>query len=136
MGAVDTISKSNLDVSRGLGLFFDELSTRIRAAASAKIVSHNQSKVVIANVRPGQENVFRPTNGAVHGTVLCIAASTGGPEALRSVRTQLPANIPPTLIVQHMQAFFTKDFAESLTQVCALPVREAVDGEPRSAACS
>lgn len=133
MGAVDVISKSNLDVSRGLGLLSDELSNRIRAAASAKIVSRNQSKVVSANVRPGQENVFRPASGGGHGTVLCIAASTGGPEALRSLLTQLPANIPPTLIVQHMPAFFTKNFAESLTQVCAFPVREAVDGEPLSA---
>jgi chemotaxis response regulator CheB len=133
MGAVDVISKSNLDVSRGLGLLSDELSNRIRAAASAKIVSRDQTKVVSANVRPGQGNVFRPASGGGHGTVLCIAASTGGPEALRSLLTQLPANIPPTLIVQHMPAFFTKNFAESLTQVCAFPVREAVDGVPLSA---
>jgi two-component system chemotaxis response regulator CheB len=63
------------------------------------------------------------------GLVLCIAASTGGPEALRQVLSHLPANIPPTLVVQHMPAFFTKNLARSLSQACAFPVREAQDGD-------
>lgn len=62
--------------------------------------------------------------------VLCIAASTGGPEALRHVLSQLPAQIPPTLIVQHMPAFFTKNLARSLSQGCSFPVVEAEDGAP------
>lgn len=63
------------------------------------------------------------------GLILCIAASTGGPEALRLVLSQLPANIPPTLVVQHMPALFTKNLARSLSQECAFPVREAEDGD-------
>jgi two-component system chemotaxis response regulator CheB len=65
--------------------------------------------------------------------VLAIAASTGGPEALRTLLTQLPSNIPPTLIVQHMPAFFTRSLAESLSSVCAFPVREAKSGDPLQA---
>ncbi|MBM3383310.1 MAG: chemotaxis protein CheB [Betaproteobacteria bacterium] len=61
--------------------------------------------------------------------VVCIAASTGGPEALRQVLSKLPANIPPTLVVQHMPALFTKNLARSLSQECAFPVREAADGD-------
>jgi two-component system chemotaxis response regulator CheB len=61
--------------------------------------------------------------------ILALAASTGGPEALRSVLTQLPANIPPTLIVQHMPPFFTQSLAESLNSVCPFEVREARNGD-------
>ena len=36
----------------------------------------------------------------------------------------------PVLIVQHMPAGFTTEFAESLDHICPLPVSEAKDGEP------
>lgn len=61
--------------------------------------------------------------------VLAIGASTGGTEALRAVLSRLPANVPPTVIVQHMPQFFTKSFAERLNSLCAMEVKEAEDGE-------
>ena len=63
--------------------------------------------------------------------VVCLAASTGGPEALETVLTALPANFPvPIAIVQHMPAFFTKQLARRLGEKCAIRVREAESGEP------
>ena len=61
--------------------------------------------------------------------IIAIGASTGGTEAVRRVLTQLPVDMPPILVVQHMPQHFTKLFAERLNQSCALEVREALDGD-------
>lgn len=68
-----------------------------------------------------------PTLQRVRAVV--VAASTGGPEALRIFLGGLPATMAvPVLVVQHMPAGFTKLLAERLDRQCALDVREAVNG--------
>ncbi|RYZ65307.1 MAG: response regulator, partial [Proteobacteria bacterium] len=62
--------------------------------------------------------------------IWCIGASTGGPPALTRILSSLPARIPPTLIVQHIPALFSKSFANSLNQLCPFTVKEVEDGEP------
>ncbi len=60
--------------------------------------------------------------------LVLIAASTGGPAALRTLCHGLSGKIEaPILIVQHMPAEFTGKLAESLNKTCALPVSEAAD---------
>ena len=54
-----------------------------------------------------------------------IGASTGGTETIKEVLTRLPANIPGTVIVQHMPPNFTKSFADRLNEICAIEVKEA-----------
>jgi two-component system chemotaxis response regulator CheB len=62
--------------------------------------------------------------------VLALGASTGGPDALETVLTGLPAAFAlPVLVVQHMPAGFTRQFAQRLASRSALDVREAVDGD-------
>jgi two-component system chemotaxis response regulator CheB len=55
--------------------------------------------------------------------------STGGKEALNTVLTKLPADMPPIVILQHIQAYFSKAFADRLHGLCQLEVREAVQGD-------
>ena len=62
--------------------------------------------------------------------ILAIGASTGGPPAIESVLTRMPAETPPIVIAQHMPAGFTKAFAERLDRMCAIRVVEAAGGEP------
>jgi two-component system chemotaxis response regulator CheB len=60
-----------------------------------------------------------------------MGVSTGGPAALARVLPALPADLgAPVLVVQHMPALFTAPLAASLAARCALPVKEAGDGEP------
>jgi two-component system, chemotaxis family, protein-glutamate methylesterase/glutaminase len=62
--------------------------------------------------------------------VVVIGVSTGGPAALEVLLPRLPGSFPlPILIVQHMPHLFTRLLAERLNSLCALPVREAGDGE-------
>jgi len=75
--------------------------------------------------------VITPTKEPGKIELIAIGISTGGPNALREVFQKISPNIKqPILVVQHMPAGFTKEFAESLNKICPLTVTEAVDGEP------
>jgi two-component system, chemotaxis family, protein-glutamate methylesterase/glutaminase len=64
--------------------------------------------------------------------VLVIGSSTGGPQALMSLVTELGPVIDrfPVLITQHMPPTFTTILAEHLARASRRPAHEAVDGEP------
>ncbi|OJF76500.1 MAG: chemotaxis response regulator protein-glutamate methylesterase [Treponema sp. CETP13] len=62
--------------------------------------------------------------------VIAWGISTGGPNALREVFAKLSSKIKqPMLVVQHMPAGFTEEFANSLDHICALTVKEASEGD-------
>lgn len=62
--------------------------------------------------------------------LVVVAVSTGGPNALAAVISELPADLPvPIMIVQHMPAVFTKVLADRLNQKAAITVKEAEQGE-------
>jgi two-component system chemotaxis response regulator CheB len=61
--------------------------------------------------------------------IIAIGASTGGTQALKAVLSRLPQVCPGLVIVQHMPERFTAAFAQRLTSICAIDVREAVDGD-------
>lgn len=60
--------------------------------------------------------------------IIAIGISTGGPNALRDVFKMIDPHLKqPILVVQHMPAGFTKEFANSLNRICPLEVCEAQD---------
>ena len=61
--------------------------------------------------------------------LIAMGASTGGTEALLAVLKELPGNLPPIAITQHMPPVFTEMYAERLDRLCAMEVREAKDGD-------
>ena len=63
--------------------------------------------------------------------IIAIGISTGGPNALRDVFKMIDPHLKqPVLVVQHMPAGFTKEFANSLNRICPLEVCEAQDEMP------
>ncbi|MEZ6063441.1 MAG: chemotaxis response regulator protein-glutamate methylesterase [Planctomycetaceae bacterium] len=63
--------------------------------------------------------------------IIAIGSSTGGPNALADVLSQLPGDLRvPIVIVQHMPPLFTKLLAERLDRSCPLTVREGTDRTP------
>ena len=59
-----------------------------------------------------------------------IGVSTGGPNALQYLFSQLPEDFPGTLIVvQHMPEGFTQMFARRLDECSAIEVKEARSGD-------
>ncbi len=62
--------------------------------------------------------------------IIAIGISTGGPNALQYVLSQIPADFGGTLlIVQHMPEGFTEMFARRLDECCAIEVQEARSGD-------
>jgi two-component system chemotaxis response regulator CheB len=85
----------------------------------------------VPSAMPTQANVkIRPFSPHAP-RVLLIGSSTGGPQALMSVVTELGAVIDryPVLITQHMPPTFTTILAEHLARSSKRPAHEAIDGE-------
>ena len=64
--------------------------------------------------------------------MLVIGSSTGGPQALMTLVTELGPVIDrcPVLITQHMPPTFTTILAEHLARSSRRPAHEGIDGEP------
>ncbi len=123
-GAVDVLAKPSGPYS--VGELHTTLSSRIRAAARAKLRK---------TAEPLRPIIQEKTAGAAidQTRLIGIGASTGGTEAIAQVLSQLPAEVPPILITQHIPPMFSKSFAQRLDKLCRMEVREAVDGDlPRS----
>ena len=62
--------------------------------------------------------------------IIAIGISTGGPNALRQLLPRIRNDLSlPILIVQHMPAGFTEEFAKSLDKISPLEIKEAEDGD-------
>lgn len=115
-GAIDYIKKPDL---KNLLMNTREIHEKLKVAAKAK---KNTGPVVAKKVIDVGGNINKEH-------IVLIGSSTGGVEAIRCVLEQLPNEIPPVLIVQHMPAFFTKSFAERLNTLVSFEVKEAEDND-------
>ncbi len=125
-GAVDILAKPSGPYS--VGELRNSLPARIRAAACTRRVAppvDDQPEAVAEPV----PSIIPSTAGYPTGTILAIGASTGGTIAIQHVLSRLPADIPGTVITQHIPAGFSLAFAKRLNQCCAMEVREAVQGD-------
>ena len=121
-GAVDFIQKPTALASERLLDMANDLVDKVKAAASARLRISDPAKTVSRLA-----GTVLKSRGAVDIVVLGI--STGGPQALRSLIPQLPAELPvPMAIVLHMPIGYTEMYARKLDEVSPLSVYEAVDG--------
>jgi two-component system chemotaxis response regulator CheB len=118
LGAMEFVDKSSVQPMSMLSLA-DELVTKIRALGGARVRSRPQ---------PKPAPVKAP--GRVAAQCVVIGASTGGPAALQTVVSGLPAAFPAAVvIVQHIPRGFSRSLAERLDARSAIPVREARHGD-------
>jgi two-component system chemotaxis response regulator CheB len=80
---------------------------------------------------PAPVALARRAFGVQAPRVLLVGSSTGGPQALMSLVTELGPVIDrfPVLITQHMPPTFTTILAEHLARASRRPAHEAADGE-------
>lgn len=82
----------------------------------------------LVEVSTAEAPISRQEAGVIE--LLAIGISTGGPNALRKMFALIDADFPvPIVVVQHMPAGFTLEFAKSLDRICPLEVKEASDGD-------
>ncbi|MHB8067866.1 MAG: protein-glutamate methylesterase/protein-glutamine glutaminase [Desulfobaccales bacterium] len=131
LGAVDYIVKPSGTISLSIAEIKDELVSKVRAAARARLKGKRYAlKGLAQRLRDDRgKGAARPVavrRGAAGEYLVVIGVSTGGPRTLEEILPQLPADFPwPVLVVEHMPAAFTKSFADRLDQLCALKVVEA-----------
>ena len=122
-GALDFVTKPH-DPTSHMEQIAGELIGKIKAAAKSQIVQLPEPQAKPRKVRPTTNKDEKPTR------VVAIGVSTGGPQALQYVLSQLSPHFPGTiLIVQHMPEGFTEMFARRLDETCAIEVKEARSGD-------
>ncbi|GAC1669140.1 MAG: chemotaxis response regulator protein-glutamate methylesterase [Candidatus Acidiferrum sp.] len=125
LGAIDFVAKPSEAAAGNLDTIAEELIAKIKVAKKAagrKLLTGAPKK------SPASKNVCRPA--LAPNRVIAIGISTGGPNALQFVLSQIPADFPPAiLIVQHMPEGFTEMFAKRLDECCDIDVHEAKSGD-------
>jgi two-component system, chemotaxis family, protein-glutamate methylesterase/glutaminase len=152
LGASDFIQKPSGSVSEDIHVVKDTLVSKLLGYGGA--YRKSQGKKVLApseyeSKAPAAKNsdvatYFKMATQAPTGPaqppvrsrypanteIIAIGISTGGPDALRVVFSNIDADLKiPIVVVQHMPAGFTNEFAKSLDRICPLDVKEAEDGD-------
>lgn len=121
-GAVDVLAKPAGPYS--VGDLRQSLAAKIRGAAGAR------PRIVKEPVAgPREDPGLAASLPCDLRAVIAIGASTGGTVAIQEILQHLSADMPPMVVTQHIPAGFSLAFANRLNKLCAMEVREAVNGD-------
>jgi two-component system chemotaxis response regulator CheB len=124
-GAIDFVQKPTALASEKIFEVSAELIDKVKAAGS---ISLNRMAIVSA---PQPVRASEPSVAGTHSVdLVVIGISTGGPQALKRLIPQLPADLPvPVVMVMHMPIGYTEMYAAKLNELSQLEVREAAAGD-------
>lgn len=130
LGAFDCLAKN---ITRGTTLSIlqirNELTEKLKAAATHR--RRGAKPAIFAATATTPPMAHSPGFAGKPPAVIAIGTSTGGPRALQTILSALPASLPVgILIVQHMPPGFTGPFAQRLNALSRMTVREAEDNAP------
>ncbi len=156
-GALDFIPKKFEDIARDREEAVSLLQQRVKAIARRRVMARRTPITPAAsgrNTRPStltSQRSSTPLKSTIGGgtqetdkltprakfkpsgkryKLVAIGTSTGGPVALQTILTQIPAGFSkPILLVQHMPATFTAAFAQRLNSLSRINVKQAEDGD-------
>jgi two-component system chemotaxis response regulator CheB len=124
LGAFDFVAKPHDALSAQMDAIATELITKIKVASQTRMPKSQPELPVTRRLKKTATKRL-PTR-----KVVAIGISTGGPNALQYVLSQLPADFPAAIVVvQHMPEGFTELFARRLDECCAIDVKEAHSGD-------
>lgn len=126
LGAVDFLQKPKDAATGHLEEIADQLIAKIKVAKRAAKRKLPPVTVVeeLSRVTKGARPTLPPRR------VVAVGISTGGPNALQYMLSQIPSDFLSTIVVvQHMPEGFTEMFAKRLDECCALEIHEARSGD-------
>ena len=132
LGAVDFVAKPRRALSEQLLEIRDELQQKVGTLLNINLqgLKNRTKHVDLVESLPVKKVVKLPRSGGRKYEVVAIGSSTGGPPALQKILSQLPGDLPFTILIsQHMPSGFTRTFAERLNRMLPFEVKEAVDGD-------
>ncbi len=126
LGAMDFVVKPTSKASAELRNIKRDLLEKIRGVRDMNV------DVMRRNLKIIESRTERQAPGKIMETdilMLAIGSSTGGPSALQVILSDLPRDIPCSIVIsQHMPRGFTAALAERLDSLCSISVKEAVQG--------
>lgn len=143
-GAVDFVSKPKLDIAETFHEYSNEIVSKIRAAAHAKIRPLQSSTKLPLKKNAQGVPIDVPPKYSVDTVlasqtrsrpflttdkIIAIGASTGGTEAIKCLLSSLPAHSPGIVISQHIPPTFSASFALRMNQISEMTVYEAINGQ-------
>jgi len=149
-GAVDVFPKPKTGLISDYDAIKQELINKIKILSGVKVFTHRRRNIDKVNQKNRQqlfvENIHNKLlkNPIVSAPqtipkyprsskiikILAIGASTGGPQALKTILNNLPSTFPiPIICVQHISNGFLNGLVNWLASVCQLPVKIAISGE-------
>jgi two-component system chemotaxis response regulator CheB len=124
LGAFDFVAKPT-DVASRMQESGQELIAKIKAAAHSRGI-----QITSSLPEPVKRLKAQSVSNRQATRVIAIGISTGGPQSLQYVLSQLPAEFPGCIVVvQHMPEGFTEMFARRLNECSALSIKEAQSGD-------
>lgn len=126
MGALATLMKPAGLTSPDFEADAKELIRTVKEMSDVKVVRH---RFVSAPVHQAAKPF--PQNCQIgNAEIIAIATSTGGPMALHTILSGIPADFPvPILVTQHITKGFISGMARWLSGICPLAIRIPEDGE-------
>lgn len=127
LGAIDFVAKPGDAAATGsLDPIAGELVQKILVAGRVK----GQKVATRVSAEPNKVSKPGPRTARQPNRVVALGVSTGGPNALQYVLSQIPADFPAALlVVQHMPEGFTEMLAKRLNDCCEIEVAEARSGD-------
>jgi two-component system chemotaxis response regulator CheB len=124
-GALDVFPKPVTGLASDYENVKKDLIDKIKVLSGVKVFT---KKLPSNSATP---NITAPFLGAT-GTIKAVAigASTGGPQALEQIFTQLPSSFPvPIICIQHISPGFLQGLVDWFGSNCKLPVKIAESGD-------
>jgi two-component system chemotaxis response regulator CheB len=129
-GALDVMQKPSaktwLETPETGKVFIDKVKILSEVKTITHLAGRSYAEKELARVFvPVTEKIQRPVF-----SLIAIAASTGGPNAVLHVLKEFPPDLPAGIIVvQHIADGFVPGFVDWLNSNCAIAVREAKEGD-------
>jgi chemotaxis response regulator CheB len=126
-------SENNLDkLKRHLKNQKDIIIFRKVERISSREFFKNQLSEIIKVFNPSSQQSFMDlgkVENSISYDLILLGASTGGPEALKQIIGELKPNMPPILLVLHMQPEFMVRYCERLQRITKLKVKRFIGHE-------
>jgi two-component system chemotaxis response regulator CheB len=142
LGAIEFIAKPSGAIDLDMQSIREDLLRKVKMAAKVRVVrTASRLAATLQSLTPAASNsAARSTSVANHASsqapadmrfpVVVLAASTGGPATVMRLAPGFTKDFPAAVIlVQHMPAAFTTQFAAQLAEFTEIRVKEAETGE-------
>jgi two-component system, chemotaxis family, protein-glutamate methylesterase/glutaminase len=140
LGAIDFVTKPSSGIDLDMESVKDELLRKVRIACKVRVVrtasrlgsaAHPPSKPAIAGAAaPKPSNGNSSSSSDFRFPVVVLGASTGGPATIMRLAPGFTRDFPAAIIlVQHMPAAFTTQYAIQLAEFTSIRVKEAEANE-------